>query len=177
MPKHVHTRFLQLASKDSVSVHVDILLGVLEFRHGPLDVAIFVADHISDQHARGHQPIRFKGYLPRVLDLLHVPRHSVLFLWHIACSLFKKLHTTACLPSGECEEHLTESWRALHLFAIRFPGNSVCCYKKLLSLSWKQVTELLLQTHWKQYNSCSPGRSGVEALEGWTWLGSHRCCV
>ena len=80
---------------------VDILLGVLELGHVPLHIAIFVTDHGSDLHARGHQPVRFKGYLPRVLDLFHVPRHSVLFLWHTACSLFKKLHTTACLPSGE----------------------------------------------------------------------------
>ena len=80
---------------------VDVLLGVLELGHGSLDVAIFVVDHVSDLHARGHQPVKFKGNLPCVVDLFHVPRHFVLFLVHTACSLFKKLLTTACLPSGE----------------------------------------------------------------------------
>ena len=49
---------------------VDILLGVFELGHAPLDVAIFVTDHISDLHVCGHQPIRFKGYFPLVIDPL-----------------------------------------------------------------------------------------------------------
>jgi len=103
MPKRVQTTEVPSvrASKNSVSVPVDILLGVFELGHVPLDIAIIVTDHISDLHVCGHQPIRFKGYFPLVIDLFHVPRHYVLFLWHIACSLFKKLHTNACLPLGE----------------------------------------------------------------------------
>ena len=40
---------------------VDVLLGVLELGHASLDVAIFVADCVSDLHVHCHQPIRFKG--------------------------------------------------------------------------------------------------------------------
>ena len=72
--------------------------------------------------------------LLHTVDLFHVSRHSVLFLWHIACSLFKKLHTTACLSSGEVMSICpTRGWLRTEEFCI--------CLAKLFS--WKFC--LLLQ--------------------------------
>ena len=43
------------ASKDSVSVPVDVLLGLLKLEHVSLEIATFIADCVSDLHAHGHQ--------------------------------------------------------------------------------------------------------------------------
>jgi len=49
------SRRLRCASNDSVSVPIDVLLGLLKLGHVSLDIATFIADCFSDLHARGHQ--------------------------------------------------------------------------------------------------------------------------
>ena len=49
------SRRLRCASKDSVSVPIDVLLGLLKLGHVSQDIDTFIADCVCDLHARGHQ--------------------------------------------------------------------------------------------------------------------------